>query len=705
MNRYDLSILIPARNEMFLAKTVENVLANIRGNTEIIIHLDGAWADPGIPDNDRVTIIYSPKPIGQRAGTNKACRLSKAKWVMKLDAHAAVDEGFDVKMMEAMEDDITMVPLMRNLHAFDWVCSDGHRRYQGPSGVCKECGKATTRDILWKAKESPKSTAFRFDKTLHFQYHNDRKKSADYQYGVIVGYKLSFDPRTVPSRIIGFLTDFASSHNFTCSRNNAWFRKNMSTDTVGFSSINDSRSVGGKQILCIGNKVEMERVTTPSVFTKMVDNWDVFTPSPWEIADNPSVEDTMCECFLPETMEASVSAFINATDPVPASGSIINSDMINKLNDILGGKFIYSEKSRSFHNGSVALTPIRNKYLNKTLSLQGSCFMLTREKYWELDICDEKHGSWGQQGTEVACKTWLSGGRVLCNQKTWYAHMFRTQGGDFGFPYPLSGREVDKAREYSKQLFIGNSWPKALHDLQWLLNKFFPVPDWHDGQAKKGIVFYTDNQLNLKIAHKVQKQLRGIGLPIVSASLKPMPKMGKNIHLPLQRGYLTMFKQILTALEASEVDIIYMCEHDVLYHPSHFTFIPAEKDKFYYNQNWWKVREDGYAVHWDADQVSGLVAYRDVLIDWYRKRIETFDTQNFDRKFEPMSGVGSVAWKSEFPNIDIRGSHNLTYNKWTLDHFRDKSTAKNFQTSTIDKIPGWKLPSDRNIVYASAIWR
>ncbi len=50
--------------------------------------------------------------------------------------------------------------------------------------------------------------------------------------------------------------------------------------------------------------------------------------------------------------------------------------------------------------------------LVETMSLQGSCFMMTRKKYWELDICSEDFNSWGQQGVEVACKTWLSGGKV-----------------------------------------------------------------------------------------------------------------------------------------------------------------------------------------------------------------------------------------------------------------------------------------------------
>jgi hypothetical protein len=97
--------------------------------------------------------------------------------------------------------------------------------------------------------------------------------------------------------------------------------------------------------------------------------------------------------------------------------------------------------------------------------------MLTRKRYWDLNICDEGHGSWGQQGTEVACKTWFSGGRLICNKNTWFAHMFRTQGGDFGFPYPLSGSEQAKAKDYSKKLFQGGAF-KGVHDLKWLRKKF-----------------------------------------------------------------------------------------------------------------------------------------------------------------------------------------------------------------------------------------
>ena len=104
--------------------------------------------------------------------------------------------------------------------------------------------------------------------------------------------------------------------------------------------------------------------------------------------------------------------------------------------------------------------------------------MMQRKRYWELDGLDEGHGSWGQMGTEIACKSWLSGGQHVVNKKTWYAHMFRTQGGDFGFPYKISGNEQERARKYSRDIWLNNKWPKAKYPLSWIINKFSPVPNW-----------------------------------------------------------------------------------------------------------------------------------------------------------------------------------------------------------------------------------
>ena len=121
-----LSLIIPSRSEMFLKNTVEDALKNIEADTEIIAVLDGEWANLPVSQDDKVNIIYVPKAIGQRAATNLGVRLSKAKYIMKLDAHCSFDKGFDRKMIEFMEkvgDNVVSVPIMRNLWGFDWKCA------------------------------------------------------------------------------------------------------------------------------------------------------------------------------------------------------------------------------------------------------------------------------------------------------------------------------------------------------------------------------------------------------------------------------------------------------------------------------------------------------------------------------------------------------------------------------------------------------
>jgi glycosyltransferase involved in cell wall biosynthesis len=351
--------------------------------------------------------------------------------------------------------------------------------------------------------------------------------------------------------------------------------------------------------------------------------------------------------------------------------------------------------------------------ITDVMSSIGACWMMPRQRYWDIDGMDEVHGSWGQMGTELACKSWLSGGRQVVNKRTWFAHMFRTQGG-FSFPYPLSGRDVDKARERSRFLWHENRWPKAKHPLQWMINKFAPVPDWEaptSKEATKSIIYYTDNRLESFIMERCQYQIEKMGLPIISASLKPI-NFGKNFVLPLERGYLTMFKQILTALENSTAEIIYFCEHDLLYHPSHFDFTPPRKDVFYYNEHTYKVdSKTGQALFYYTKQTSGLCAYRDLLIQHYRERVRRVSEEGFSRKmgFEPgthspPNGVchfKAEAYWSEVPNIDIRHNTNLTESRWRQDQFRSQRSCKGWKL--VDEVPAWGRTKDRFMEFLKEI--
>jgi len=299
----ELSVIIPARQEEFLGLTIDNVLQNAKGDTEIIAILDGYWPDPPLPDNPKVTVIHHTNPVGQRAAVNEGARLSQSKYIMKLDAHCAVDEGFDVKLIDVCRRrNWTIIPTMYNLHGFDWKCVKcGKQYYQAdrPDTCCG--GEDFEKVIIWKPRRKRKTVSWRFDKDLHFQYWQKHKK-----------------------------------------------RPEASGDLI----------------------------------------------------------ETMCHI--------------------------------------------------------------------------GACWFMHTEQYWKQEGLDEAHGSWGQVGVETSCKAWLSGGKLLTTKKTWFSHLFRTKRKILSFPYQISGNDQERARVYSKELWLNDNWPKAKYPLSWLVDRFSPVPDWHE---------------------------------------------------------------------------------------------------------------------------------------------------------------------------------------------------------------------------------
>lgn len=119
----ELSIIIPARNEKYLQRTIEDILEHIEGDTEILVGLDGDLPSlvPSIAIKSKtITVERMASPIGQRALMNRLTNLSKAKYIMKVDGHCSFSQGFDRKMMEAIDDKTIMSPYMMKLDAENW---------------------------------------------------------------------------------------------------------------------------------------------------------------------------------------------------------------------------------------------------------------------------------------------------------------------------------------------------------------------------------------------------------------------------------------------------------------------------------------------------------------------------------------------------------------------------------------------------------
>jgi len=234
----------------------------------------------------------------------------------------------------------------------------------------------------------------------------------------------------------------------------------------------------------------------------------------------------------------------------------------------------------------------------------------------------------------------------------------------------------------------------------------------------KSVIYYTDNRIHGVIIDTARKFIKESGLPIVSCSLKPID-FGHNIVLEgRERSYPTMALQILTALKASTAKYVFFCEHDVLYHKSHFDFTPPRDDIYYYNvNNWrWDYPSDRAISYDELTSLSSLCCNRETAINHYEYRLKLINRWGLDkirsreprwaRKFgyEPgtkprrRGGVTNeehIKRKSEFPNVDIRHDRTFSKPKTTLDSFIHPPT--NWRETALDGIPEWDLKTLFNL--------
>jgi glycosyltransferase involved in cell wall biosynthesis len=124
-----VSVLIPSRNERFLVPTVKDLLSKARGDVEVLVALDGYW-ELGLPADTRLKILHRGTAFGMRPAINALAQMATGDYLMKLDAHCMVDEGFDVKLVaDYQEDNWVLVPRRYALDAEAWSFDTSNGKY------------------------------------------------------------------------------------------------------------------------------------------------------------------------------------------------------------------------------------------------------------------------------------------------------------------------------------------------------------------------------------------------------------------------------------------------------------------------------------------------------------------------------------------------------------------------------------------------
>ena len=124
-----LSIIIPSRQPEFLQKTITDLLTKAKEEVEVIVVLDGYWPNPMPEADPRLHIIHQGtihNNKGMRAGIDAGMAVSTGEYVMKIDEHCMVDEGYDQKLKADCENNWVIIPRRKRLDAENWkLVEDG----------------------------------------------------------------------------------------------------------------------------------------------------------------------------------------------------------------------------------------------------------------------------------------------------------------------------------------------------------------------------------------------------------------------------------------------------------------------------------------------------------------------------------------------------------------------------------------------------
>lgn len=124
-----VSIVIPSRNEIHLQRTIDGVLSNAAGEVEVIVVLDGAPPVEPLREDARVRVIYNAEPKGIAAASWDAAQIATGEYLMKLDAHCLLAEGYDEVLKAECEWDWLLVPARYQLKEETWSRGYGPIHY------------------------------------------------------------------------------------------------------------------------------------------------------------------------------------------------------------------------------------------------------------------------------------------------------------------------------------------------------------------------------------------------------------------------------------------------------------------------------------------------------------------------------------------------------------------------------------------------
>lgn len=115
-----LSVVIPTVNDPALARTVREVQEKSRTCPEILVMADAVDVDlPG------VRVVRNAQRLGLRGNVNKGMALANGEWLVKIDDHCMLSDGWDEILLASAQKNWVVVPRRYQLDPVQWcICED-----------------------------------------------------------------------------------------------------------------------------------------------------------------------------------------------------------------------------------------------------------------------------------------------------------------------------------------------------------------------------------------------------------------------------------------------------------------------------------------------------------------------------------------------------------------------------------------------------
>ena len=134
--------------------------------------------------------------------------------------------------------------------------------------------------------------------------------------------------------------------------------------------------------------------------------------------------------------------------------------------------------------------------IDDNMSAQGSAWFMPRKHWLRLGgMSEHGYGKFAQEFQEIGLKTWLGGGAVKVNKKVWYAHLHK--GSRYGRGYSTAGMGMSESHLWSARHWMNDLEPNMLHSIDWLVERFWPVPTWEENwreiweQGEQSLSYYS----------------------------------------------------------------------------------------------------------------------------------------------------------------------------------------------------------------------